>query len=418
MEKLKKIGWMIQKILKRKLRGERNMAIFKKNPNEVFFHEGKKHWADVIKNTGSGELLVWKQPEEDFNTKSTLIVNPGEEAIFVHKGVIEKPFTSGTYKLSTENYPFISRLINMKAGGISAFNCKVYFFRTAHSMEIYWGTDSPIQVRDSVLGLMTSIQARGAYKVQIEDCGLLLSKLLGNNMNVLTQESLYDYFASEFQQHIRSNIAGYVRDSGKEVLGICAEQDVLADKIGNALKEIVKNYGLKLVSFSVMAIDIPKNDPNRELLEKAFAEKARLNILGNDWEKVMSKDMLSEVIKNQKGSNLQSVAGEIGIGLAAAGAINNMAKQFIKPIESEDSSTHLNHPGQFVQQQVAPLQNTKTVSSFCVNCGQPVDSSMKFCSQCGHPVPQQQKMFCSQCGSSLNEEDRFCKNCGNPVKGR
>ena len=39
--------------------------------------QGKKHWTNVIKNTGPGGLLLWRQPEEDFNTGSTLIVMPG-----------------------------------------------------------------------------------------------------------------------------------------------------------------------------------------------------------------------------------------------------------------------------------------------------------------------------------------------------
>ena len=58
------------------------MPIFK-NENEVAYVGGRKHWTDVIKNSGSGELLIWRQPEEDFNINSTLIVMPGEEAIFI-----------------------------------------------------------------------------------------------------------------------------------------------------------------------------------------------------------------------------------------------------------------------------------------------------------------------------------------------
>jgi membrane protease subunit (stomatin/prohibitin family) len=85
------------------------MAIFKKNPNESAYVGGQKHWVDVIKNTCPGDQLIYRQPEEDFNTNSTLIVMPGEAAIFVKGGVIEQVFESGTYRLSTENYPFISR---------------------------------------------------------------------------------------------------------------------------------------------------------------------------------------------------------------------------------------------------------------------------------------------------------------------
>lgn len=101
------------------------MALFNKNPNEAAYVGGKKHWTDVIKNSGSGELLIWRQPEEDFNTNSTLVVMPGEEAIFIKGGTVEQVFENGTYKLSTDNYPFISRLRNAFSGGISTFNCVV-----------------------------------------------------------------------------------------------------------------------------------------------------------------------------------------------------------------------------------------------------------------------------------------------------
>lgn len=50
------------------------MSIFRKNPNEVAYNGGQKHIIDRIENTGDGDLLFWRQPEEDFNTNSPLIV--------------------------------------------------------------------------------------------------------------------------------------------------------------------------------------------------------------------------------------------------------------------------------------------------------------------------------------------------------
>lgn len=144
------------------------MAFFNRNPNEEAYIGGKKHWTDVIKNSASGELLIWRQPEEDFNTNSTLVVMPGEKAVFIKGGVVEQVFEKGTYKLSTENYPFISRLRNALSGGISTFHCVVYFVRDAESREILWGTDSPISVRDKVFNIVTDVRVRGAYKLKIE----------------------------------------------------------------------------------------------------------------------------------------------------------------------------------------------------------------------------------------------------------
>ena len=174
------------------------MGLFDKNPNEAAYAGGKKHWTDVIKNSGPGELLIWRQPEEDFNTNSTLVVMPGEQAIFIKGGNIEEVFDNGTYKLSTANYPFISRLRNAFSGGISTFNCVVYFVRSADSEEIRFGTDSPIQVRDKVWGVRTDARVRGAYKVRIVNPAKFLEKLIGNNIQFQLQGELDKYFASEF----------------------------------------------------------------------------------------------------------------------------------------------------------------------------------------------------------------------------
>ena len=41
------------------------MPIFK-NPNEAAYLGEKKHFTDVIKNSGHANAIIWRQPEEDF----------------------------------------------------------------------------------------------------------------------------------------------------------------------------------------------------------------------------------------------------------------------------------------------------------------------------------------------------------------
>ena len=93
------------------------MPLFKRNPNETAYTGGKKHITDVLKNSGPEGALLYRIPEEDFNSGSTLIVMPGEEAVFIHRGQVEQVFSEGSYVLSTENYPFLSRLRNAVSGG-------------------------------------------------------------------------------------------------------------------------------------------------------------------------------------------------------------------------------------------------------------------------------------------------------------
>ena len=332
------------------------MALFRKNPNEAAYTEGKKHWADVIKNSGPGELLIWRQPEEDFNTNSTLIVMPGEEAIFIKGGTVEQTFDNGTYKLSTENYPFISRLRNAFTGGVSMFNCVVYFVRKAHSVEIRWGTDSPIQVRDKMLGIATKLRARGAYKVQIGDPVKFLEKLIGNNVFYQTQEELNKYFINEFQSKIKSVIARAINESDTEILGIDSRLDELSDTIEPFMQEILDDYGLKCVKFTVAAVDIDDDELRRRYdeigidaiakMRNAQADKAVMGILGDDWGKQQAANILGNLSMNPGAGGVAAAGAGMGMGMAAGGAFSSMAQQMFAPMSS---STPVQQPQPFQQ---------------------------------------------------------------------
>ena len=319
------------------------MALFNRNPNESAYVGGKKHWADVIKNSGPGELLIWRQPEEDFNVNSTLIVMPGEEAIFIKGGTVEQVFDNGTYKLSTENYPFISRLRNAFTGGISTFNCVVYFVRKAHSVEIRWGTDSPIQVRDKVWGIRTDLRARGSYKVEIGNPVKFLEKLIGNNVPYQSQSELNKYFISEFQSKIKSVISRAVNQMETELIGLDARLDEFSETIEPFMNEILDDYGLRCVNFSVAALDIDtsKYDAIDESqiasvskVKLAQGDKAVMGVLGEDWARQQAANILGTLAANPAGGVAAAGAG-LGMGVAAGGAFSNMAQQMFAPMGSQ-----------------------------------------------------------------------------------
>lgn len=326
------------------------MSIFNKNPNEEAYNGGKKHWADVIKNTAPGELLIWKQPEEDFNTNSTLIVMPGEEAIFIKGGIVEEVFENGTYKLSTENYPFISRLRNAFTGGISTFNCVVYFVRKADSEEIMWGTDSPIQLRDKVWGIRTEAKARGAYKVRIDNPTKFLEKLIGNNIFFQFQDDMNKYFRNEFQGKIKSAVSKFLNSLEQEFIGIDAYLDELSEKIEPFINEALDDYGLKCVKFTLSGMDVDTEKYDQldasqiELIARQRGyqgDKAGLDILGDDWTKVQGMGVLKDLANNNGGGGIAAAGAGLGMGMGAVGAFGSIAQQtFSTENKNENQSAH------------------------------------------------------------------------------
>lgn len=337
------------------------MSLFSRNANESAYVGGKKHWADVIKNSAPGELLIWRQPEEDFNTNSTLIVMPGEEAIFIKGGTVEQTFENGTYKLSTENYPFISRLRNAFTGGVSTFNCVVYFVRKADSQEIRWGTETPIQVRDKVWGIRTDARVRGAYKVRIENPVMFLEKLLGNNVPLQFQEELDKYFASEFQGKIKSAVSKFLNSLNQELIGIDAYMDELSTQIEPYIDEVVTEYGLRCVKFSLAGLDIDtsKYDAIDESQIAAITkgklaqgDKAAMDVLGDDWGRQQAANILGDLARNPGAGGVGAMGAGMGMGVAAGSVFGNMANQMFAPM-----NTAVQQPSMSQTQTTPPVSN-------------------------------------------------------------
>lgn len=344
------------------------MGIFSKNPNETAYVGGKKHWTDVIKNSGPGELLIWRQPEEDFNTNSTLIVMPGEEAIFIKGGTVEEVFDNGTYKLSTENYPFISRLRNAFSGGVSTFNCVVYFVRKADSAEIRWGTDSPIQVRDKAYNIRTDARVRGAYKVRIENPSIFLEKLIGNNVPLEFQDGLQKYFESEFQGKIKAAVSKFLNSLQQELIGIDAYLDELSDKIEPFIDEVLSEYGLKCVKFSLAAIDIDTTKYDAidisaieqiGKIRNAQGDKGVMDILGDDWGRQQAANILGTLASNPGAGGVAAAGAGVGMGVAAGGAFGSMAQQMFTPMTNQQQQQPYQQgpSGRFQQQNAAQTGN-------------------------------------------------------------
>lgn len=315
------------------------MSLFNwKNENESAYVGGQEHFVDVIKNSGDGKLLIWRQPEEDFNTNSTLIVMPGEQAIFINGGNIEQVFTSGTYKLSTENYPFISRLRNVFSGGVSAFNCVVYFVREADSEEIEWGTMQPIRYGDPMLGPV-NIKAGGAYKVQISNPQKFLTKLIGNNVDIETQNGLTNYFANEFSMHISTSINKTLQilqsSAYKEVYHYVGDLVGFAQSVEPQLQSILDDYGIRLKSFSISRCKDEYEDPE---VQKMITDKKRMQYLGGGWAAQQQVDIMKNVSENPGAGGIASMGAGIGMGMNMGAAFGGMTQQtFQQPLQQQPS---------------------------------------------------------------------------------
>lgn len=298
-------------------------------------------------------MIIWKSPVEDFNTNSVLTVNQGEKALFYKNGQLIQTFGPGRFELKTENYPFLSDIRNFLSGGESTFRCQVYFVRTALSQEILWGTDSPIQLRDPVQHIQTALIGRGAYKIRIENAPLFITKLAGFVYEFSTR-SLDNFFHAQFLQTIKSNIAREIVSAQEEILGIITKIDELSSKLKQDLAPVFSSFGLTLEIFSIAALDIPDDDPNRKALEQAYRRTREMEIMGKDYQLIKGMGIMEDLANNQ---NAAGAGAGMGLGMAAFGMMGNWGQNMFGQSQGMQAPTQGQPQGQTPEQQAPATED-------------------------------------------------------------
>jgi len=227
---------------------------------------------NVIKNDSMGNMLCYKVPCEDFNNGAQLIVAEYEEALFMKDGIVEETFQGGKYTLTTENFPFLTTLKStLLSGGVSAYNCKIYYISKQDHPEKKWGTIEPINVLDPYWQTYLHVQARGAYTIRIRDGKKFFLKMVGAN-RVASEDDLVKNFRTAFIQNISDALAAYLSSSSEEVIVVCNKKKQLADSLVNALYPILDEYGVELVNFYIESIGVI-DDENLQTITRLRRER-------------------------------------------------------------------------------------------------------------------------------------------------
>ena len=234
------------------------MALFG-NKKETYGEPAEaKRAPDVIRNDSPDKQLIWKHPKEEFETKAIVLVMPGEEAIFIKDGRIEQAFECGKYKLSPENYPFVSRLRSCPEDG-SVFRSEIYFVRLDTTEELHWSTESPIRVRDNYWRIRTSVRVTADYRLCVSDAAKLLELLLSNGIGTERPEP-ERWLVRTLQQPLTDAVACCFGAIQENLIDSSERLEALSREFLPTVDEKLRAFALRCVSFRLTEIDADLND--------------------------------------------------------------------------------------------------------------------------------------------------------------
>lgn len=347
---------------------------------------------EVVKYDGTPDVFAWKYPNYELGTWTQLIVNESQEAILLKGGKICDVFRAGRHTLSTDNLPILSKVVNLPFGGRSPFTAEVWFINRAFTLDVKWGTATPIQLQDPKYKVFVPVRAFGQFGIQIEDAQKFLVKMVGT-LPQFDKSTLLKFFRGVYLTKSKDAIASYLVHKCISVLEINAYLDEISSFLKERMAPLFDEYGIRLTSFYVNDINIPEEDNAVQQLKKALAKRAEMDIVGYSYQQERSFDTLEGAAMNPGSMQSGFIGAGIGLGMGV-GVGGAMGQQF----------GNLAH-------------NINTVETKnCPKCNAAIEKTARFCNRCGHDteaVPQKTNAIkCSSCGASLTAESKFCMECG------
>ncbi|MCQ2800311.1 MAG: SPFH domain-containing protein [Bacilli bacterium] len=336
---------------------------------------------DVVKFDGIGsDWLLYKYPENQYNNKSKLIVSPGQIAIIVHNGKIEKIVENGTHVLNSTFLPVLSKFQKMVFNDKNPYPIEIYFINTKIKLDFLWGTSDPIDLLDPIYKIKIALRARGQLGVKLEEYQYFYEKLVGTILNnrVITFDVIRNNFRGVINQKLRKVLTSHLLTNKISYFEIGMHIDTLQEKLESDLKDAFGEFGFKIVTFSIESIDCPESDLSK--LNEIFHKKAEMDQLGdNNYRTIRGYDVMEA---GAKGNGNASAFMGVGLGMQMG---NQMQRSTIIPPQDNSSS-----------------------KIDCPKCGASISSNSKFCPECGAKILTE----CPKCGAKVTPRQKFCPECG------
>ena len=374
---------------------------------------------EVVKYNGGPDVFAWKYPGEELGTWTQLIVNESQEAVLFKGGQALDLFAAGRHTLSTANIPFLNNIINLPFGGRSPFTAEVWYINKVHSLDIKWGTPTPIQLQDPKYKVFVPLRAFGQFGIQIGEAKQFLTKLVGT-LPILDKDHISNFFRGLYLTKTKDAISAYLIKKSVSALEINAYLNELSECLKETIMPTLEEYGIKLLNFYVNDINVPEDDPAVKKLKDALAKKAEMDIVGYSYVQERSFDTLEGAATNigSAQSGLMGAGIGLGMGLGVGGAVGSQVGGLAQNLNVKEMkkcsgcSSEMEMAARFCpscgyDSQKAVQNMAKADMTACSECGIEFSKNFKFCPNCSKAYTP-----CAFCGTDLNKDTAICPKCG------
>ena len=337
--------------------------------------------------------LIAKHPVTEFNRHSKLVVSPGQIAIVVHNGKIEKIVEEGTSRIDSELLPFL-KAFPKAFYGTNPYPIDIYFINKRIKLDLLWGTSDPVKLIDPKYNIQIDVRARGQMGIKLVNYQYFFQTLVGSLMkgSSIDFNIIQTFFRGKINQIIKKLLTEFFVNKKITFFEIEAHSDEISKAFEEEFDKECEEFGFDLVNFSIESINVPEDEFDK--LNEILHKKAEFDQLGDqNYRTIRGYDVYEAGAKN---NNAAATIMGVGMGMGMANGMSNNSASIIPPMSEEQPKKEVKAKGNIIK---------------CPGCGEEIDSSKKFCPECGFKLVH----ICPNCNQEVDPSKKFCPECGQPL---
>lgn len=276
----------------------------------------------------TGKVMVHREPQsgsDSFRLGTQLIVQDGQTALFYRDGKVLDEFQAGRHTLTTENIPFLTKVIGIPFGGKSPFQSQVYFISQKKFIDLKWGTSSPINFRDSELTYV-QLRASGKYSIRIKDSKQFMNEIV-STQGLYTTIEIENYLKDGIVSRLNTILSQYLTT----VFDLPKYYPQLEIGVKAAVSDFFTTHGIELSDFIIAGIAPPED------VQEKINERGSMGAVGDldSYLKYKAAQSLEKAAENEGSGGTAGLGAGLGAGMIMANILGNMMQGINKTGEKQ-----------------------------------------------------------------------------------